>query len=184
MTKSEAQFEVEFVFGHMDSYLKKDLQRFWQEHQQAYKQEIRAHILENNSSQSGAEIVKPLRRQPAAIARDCSGKIVGIVFVVLRELDASLKLGSHAYFQRMYICESYRCHRLTNHLFRSFVQGFVPAIDLRDHRASCLMAENMNPRLRNRFIRKYFAKLGYRMLGSNDIASEIWYLPLKTNYAL
>jgi len=184
MNESDPQLEVEFVFGHLDSHLKKDLQSFWKEHQQAYQQELKAHVLKNSSSQTGAMIVTPLRRQPGAIARDRSGKIVGVVFVVLRELDASLKLGGHAYFQRMYICESCRGYQPTNQLFQSFVQGFAAATDLRDHRASCLMSENMNPRLRNTFIRKYFAKLGFRMLGSNDIDSEIWYLPLKTNYTL
>ena len=54
----------------------------------------------------------------------------------------------------------------------------------RDHRARCLMAENTNPRLNNSFVRGCFARLGFHMLGSNDVDGEIWALPLKTTYSL
>ena len=123
-------------------------------------------------------------RQPAAIACNQSGQIVGIVVVVLRQLDSELNLGTHAYFQRMYVCDGYRSARLAHRLYQDFLQGFIAAKDCRDHRARYLMTENRNPRLRNAFIRKYFAKLGFRMLGSNDIDSEIWSLQLITSYSL
>ena len=37
MTKSAAQFEFEFVFGHVDIHLKKDLQGFWQDNISVYQ---------------------------------------------------------------------------------------------------------------------------------------------------
>ena len=63
--------------------------------------------------------------------------------------------------------------------YRVLFSGFC-----RYHRARCFMVENTNPRLSNSFVRGYFTKLGFRMLGSNDIDSEIWTLPLKTTYSL
>ena len=103
--------------------------------------------------------------------------------MLLRELDESLKLGGHAYFQRMYVCSHCRSYPLTNRLFHSFIKGFVAASEFRDHRANFLLSENMNPRLRNPFVRKYFSRLGFRLLGRNSYSSEIWSLPLKTTYA-
>ena len=37
MTKSAAQFEFEFVFGHVDIHFKRDLQGFWQDNISVYQ---------------------------------------------------------------------------------------------------------------------------------------------------
>lgn len=103
--------------------------------------------------------------------------------MLLRELDESLKLGGHAYFQRMYVCSYCRSDALKNRLFHSFIKAFVAASEFRDHRADFLLSESMNPRLRSPFVRKYFSRLAFRLLGTNIYSSEIWSLPLKTIYA-
>ena len=126
---------------------------------------------------------KPISRQPAAISRDQSGEINGIVFVVLRELETALELGSHAYFQRMYIIPGYRQPRLANQLFRSFLQGFDREVEKRDHRAKVLLAENINPGLQKASMRRYFARLGFQMLGGNQLGGEIWVRKLKTHFS-
>ena len=179
-----ADFKIKFVFGNVDDCLRRQLQIFWHENRQVYQQEISRQALAINHSGRAIQTKRVLSRQPASIACDRSGNIVGIIFVLLRELDASLKLGSHAYFLRIYVCEGWRYPQLTNQLLLSFLKEFSSRADLRDHRASCLIAENINTRLHNSFIRKYFIKLGFQMLGVNDSASEIWSLKLKTSYIL
>ena len=126
---------------------------------------------------------KTISRQPAAISRDQSGLIDGVVFVVLQELDNSIGLGSHAYFQRMYIIPESRRFGLTNRLFRVFLQGFDRAAEKRDHRANVLLAENINPGLQKAFMRRYFARLGFQMLGGNQLGGEIWARKLKTYFS-
>ena len=104
---------IEFVFGEVNNQLKRELRAFWSQHGNAYQEELRSFRIASRDSHGLEQIdllKKPISRQPAAISRDQSGAINGIVFVVLRELEASLDLGSHAYFQRMYIIpESRRC---------------------------------------------------------------------------
>ena len=126
---------------------------------------------------------KTISRQPAAISRDQSGLIDGVVFVVLQELDNSIGLGSHAYFQRMYIIPESRRFGLTNRLFRVFLQGFDRAAEKRDHRANVLLAENINPGLQKAPMRRYFARLGFQMLGGNQLGGEIWARKLKTHFS-
>ena len=126
---------------------------------------------------------KTISRQPAAISRDQSGLIDGVVFVVLQELDNSIGLGSHAYFQRMYIIPESRRFGLTNRLFRVFLQGFDRAAEKRDHRAKVLLAENINPGLQKASMRRYFARLGFQMLGGNQLGGEIWVRKLKTHFS-
>ena len=126
---------------------------------------------------------KTISRQPAAISRDQSGLIDGVVFVVLQELDNSIGLGSHAYFQRMYIIPESRRFGLTNRLFRVFLQGFDRAAEKRDHRANVLLAENINPGLQKAPMRRYFARLGFQVLGGNQLGGEIWARKLKTHFS-
>ena len=126
---------------------------------------------------------KTISRQPAAISRDQSGLIDGVVFVVLQELDNSIGLGSHAYFQRMYIIPESRRFGLTNRLFRVFLQGFDRAAEKRDHRANVLLAENINPGLQKAPMRRYFARLGFQILGGNQLGGEIWARKLKTHFS-
>ena len=126
---------------------------------------------------------KTISRQPAAISRDQSGLIDGVVFVVLQELDNSIELGSHAYFQRMYIIPESRRFGLTNRLFRVFLQGFDRAAEKRDHRANVLLAENINPGLQKAPMRRYFSRLGFQMLGGNQLGGEIWVRKLKTYFS-
>lgn len=128
---------------------------------------------------------KRISRQPAAISRDQSGVINGIVFVVLREIETSLELGSHAYFQRMYITPTARqsYQRLANQLFKAFLEGFDREVEKRDHRAKVLLAENINPGLQKASMRRYFARLGFQMLGGNQLGGEIWARKLKTHFS-
>ena len=177
---------IEFVFGEVTDQLRSELKAFWKQHGQAYQEELRS--FRDGSSHSHAlqpadPPKKPLLRQPAAVSRDQSGVINGIMFVVLRELDDSLGLGSHAYFQRMYIVPESRHYGLTNRLFREFLQGFDREAERRDHRAKVLLAENINPGLQKSPMRRYFARLGFQMLGGNQLGGEIWVRRLTTHFS-
>ena len=175
---------IEFVFGEVNNQLKRELRAFWSQHGNAYQEELKSFraTLSNNQKRMGL-LKKPISRQPAAISRDQSGEINGIVFVVLRELEASRDLGSHAYFQRMYIIPGYRQPRLANQLFRAFLQGFDRDTEKRDHRAKVLLSENINPGLQKASMRRYFARLGFQMLGGNQLGGEIWARKLKTHFS-
>ena len=178
---------IEFVFGEVSDQLRSELKAFWSQHGNAYQEELRSFRM---TSSNGHGVIgeidllkKRISRQPAAISRDQSGVINGIVFVVLRELEASRDLGSHAYFQRMYIIPGYRQPRLANQLFRTFLQGFDREVEKRDHRAKVLLAENINPGLQKASMRRYFARLGFQMLGGNQLGGEIWARKLKTHFS-
>ena len=175
---------IEFVFGEVNDQLKRELRAFWSQHGKEYQEELKSFraTLSNNQKRIGL-LKKPISSQPAAISRDQSGKINGIVFVVLRELEASRDLGSHAYFQRMYIIPESRRFGLTNRLFRVFLQGFDREVEKRDHRAKVLLAENINPGLQKASMRRYFARLGFQMLGGNQLGGEIWARKLKTHFS-
>ena len=177
---------IEFVFGEVNGQLKRELRAFWSQHENAYQDELRSFRITSRDS-NGLEqmdiIKKPILPQPVVISRDQSGAINAIVFVVLRELEPSLDLGSHAYFQRMYIIPKSRQPRLANQLFRTFLQGFDRAAEKRDHRAKVLLAENINPGLQKASMRRYFARLGFQMLGGNQLGGEIWARKLKTHFS-
>lgn len=172
------------MFGEVNNQLKRELRAFWSQHGKEYQEELKSFraALSNNQKRMGL-LKKPISRQPAAISRDQSGEINGIVFVVLRELEASRDLGSHAYFQRMYIIPGYRQPRLANQLFRAFLQGFDRDTEKRDHRAKVLLSENINPGLQKAPMRRYFARLGFQMLGGNQLGGEIWARKLKTHFS-
>ena len=125
---------------------------------------------------------RALSRQPAAIARDENQNVIGIVFVALRELEAPTGTGSHAYFQRMFIVPEFRSWALCNPLYRTFLAGFDKAASERDHRANYLMSENINPGLQKTFMRRYFSRLGFRLLGSNPSGVEVWARALETRF--
>ena len=177
---------IEFVFGHVNDQLKGELKAFWKQHGKAYQEELRSFRIASKNGHGVVEqmdlLKKPISLQPAAISRDQSGTINGMVFVVLRELEASLELGSHAYFQRMYIDQEYRHFALTNKLFRVFLQGFDRAVEQRDHRAKVLLAENINPGLQKASMRRYFSRLGFQMLGGNRLGGEVWSKKLETRF--
>jgi len=175
---------IEFVFGEVNDQLRSELKAFWKQHGQAYQEELRSFRLASGShaGQHFDPLKKPLLRQPAAVSRDQSGVINGIMFVVLRELDDSLGLGSHAYFQRMYINPLSRHPRLANQLFRAFLQGFDREVEKRDHRAKVLLAENINPGLQRASMRRYFSRLGFQMLGGNKLGGEVWCKKLETRF--
>ena len=175
---------IKFVFGEVNNQLKRELRAFWSQHGKEYQEELKSFraALSNNQKRMGL-LKKPISRQPAAISRDQSGEINGIVFVVLRELEASRDLGSHAYFQRMYIIPESRRFGLTNQLFRAFLEGFDHEVEKRDHRAKALLAENINPGLQKASMRRYFARLGFQMLGGNQLGGEIWARKLKTHFS-
>lgn len=177
---------IEFVFGAVGDRLRSELKVFWKQHGQAYQEELRSFRVGSSHShalQPADPPKKPLLRLPAAISRDQSGAINGIVLVVLRELDDSLGLGSYAYFQRMYIVPESRHYGLTNRLFREFLQGFDREAGKRDHRAKVLLAENINPALQKASMRRYFVRLGFQMLGGNRLGSEIWVRRLNTHFS-
>ena len=176
---------IEFVFGEVTDQLRSELKAFWKQHGQAYQEELRSFRLASSSNrlQHFDRLNKPLLRQPAAVSRDQSGVINGIMFVVLRELDDSLGLGSHAYFQRMYIVPESRHYGLTSRLFREFLQGFDREAERRDHRAKVLLAENINPGLQKAPMRRYFARLGFQILGGNQLGGEIWVRRLATHFS-
>ena len=182
---------IEFVFGEVSDQLRSELKAFWSQYGKPHQEELKSFraTLSNNQKRMGL-LKKPISRQPAAISRDQSGEINGIVFVVLRELEASLGLGSHAYFQRMYITPTARhltinlsYQRLANQLFRAFLEGFNREVEKRDHRAKVLLAENINPGLQKASMRRYFARLGFQMLGGNQLGGEIWARKLKTHFS-
>ena len=175
---------IEFVFGEVNDQLKRELRAFWSQYGNAYQEEMKSFRAETANNQRSMDLLKkPISRQTAAISRDQSGEINGIVFVVLRELEASRDLGSHAYFQRMYIIPGYRQPRLANQLFRAFLQGFDRDTEKRDHRAKVLLSENINPGLQKASMRRYFARLGFQMLGGNQLGGEIWLRKLKTHFS-
>ena len=172
----------------MNDQLKRELRAFWNQYGKPYQEELRSFRDASKNSHDLEQmdvLKKPISRQPAAISRDQSGTINGIVFVVLRELETSLNLGSHAYFQRMYITPATR-HlkpRLANQLFRAFLNGFDHAVENRDHRAKFLLAENIHPGLQKPSMRRYFARLGFQMLGSNQLRGEVWARKIKTRFS-
>jgi hypothetical protein len=178
---SLANPQIEFVFGQVDDVLKAELQAFWAMHGDAYRAEMRVfsavsegvNMLLNPSQQ-------PLRRQPGAIARSEGGDIIGIVFVFLREASDELMIGSHAYFQRMYIVPEERNLKLVNRLFKAFLNGFEQATEQRDYRAKDLMSVNNNPGFKAAYVRRYFARLGFRLLGDNKLGNEVWTKELQT----
>ncbi len=184
---------IEFVFGKVNDQLKRELRAFWSQHGNAYQQELRSFRIASRNSDGLKQmdlLKKPISRQPAAISRDQTGAINGIVFVVLRELETSLELGSHAYFQRMYITPIARhltinlsYQRLANQLFKAFLEGFDRDTEKRDHRAKVLLSENINPGLQKASMRRYFARLGFQMLGGNQLGGEIWVRKLKTHFS-
>ena len=176
---------IEFVYGQMNEQLTSELKVFWKQHGKAYQEELRAFRIASRDFHKLNHIdllKKPISRQPAAISRDQSGVINGIVFVVLRELDDSLGFGSHAYFQRMYINPMSRNPQLANQLFRTFLQGFDRSVEQRDHRAKVLLAENINPGLQKASMRRYFSRLGFQMLGGNRLGGEVWSKKLETRF--
>ena len=184
---------IEFVFGEVDDQLKCELRAFWIQYGNSYQRELRSFRIASNKSHVLKQIdlsKKPISRQPAAISRDQSGAISGIVFVVLRELEDSLGLGTHAYFQRMYIIPTARhltlnlsYQRLANKLFQAFLQGFDREVEKRDHRAKVLLSENINPGLQKPSMRRYFARLGFQMLGGNQLGGEVWVRKLETHFS-
>ncbi len=172
------------MFGQVNNQLRSELKAFWKQNNKSYQEELKSFRAETaNNQRSMGPLKKPISRQPAAISRDQSGEINGIIFVVLRELEASLGLGSHAYFQRMYVIPESRNPRLANQLFRTFLEGFDREVEKRDHRAKVLLAENINPGLQKAPMRRYFARLGFQILGGNQLGGEIWARKLKTHFS-
>ena len=177
---------IEFVFGEVTDQLRSELKAFWKQHGQAYQEELRSFrvaSIHSHALQDVDPLKKPISRQPATISRDQLGVINGIVFVVFRELRDSLGLGTHAYFQRMYVIPESRQPCIANQLFREFLHGFDHDAEKRDHRAQVLVAENINPGLQKAFMRRYFARLGFQMHGVNQLGGEIWVRKLKTHFS-
>ncbi len=178
------EFSVEYVFGSLDKALAAELIDFWNLNQASYQAELKSFRSHGDLSEIEPLLSKQkvLRRQPGAIARNQEGSIIGVVFVVFRELESHLNLGSHAYFQRMYVLPQARSYRLMNQLYKKFLEGFISSVELRDHRAGILIAENINPGLHKGALRRYFARLGFKMLGSNMLGGEVWLLKLRNQF--
>ena len=176
---------IEFVFGQVNDQLKGELKAFWSQYGKAFQEELRSFRVASTPPhvpEHMAVPAKPVSHHSAAISRDQSGAINGIVFVVLRELDDSLGLGSYAYFQRMYIIPTSRRPKLANQLYRAFLEGFSRALERRDHRAKVLLAENVNTGLQKASMRRYFSRLGFQMLGGNRLGGEVWCKKLETRF--
>ena len=178
------EFSVEYVFGSLDKALAAELIDFWNLNQASYQAELKSFRSHGDLSEIEPQLIKQkvLKRQPGAIARNQEGSIIGVVFVVFRELESHLNLGSHAYFQRMYVLPQARSYRLANQLYKKFLEGFISSVELRDHRAGILIAENINPGLHKGAMRRYFARLGFKMLGSNQLGGEVWLLKLRNQF--
>lgn len=178
-----SEIRVEFVFGMVDHLLDRELNDFWVRNSKAYTTQMQ--IFRGNLSPGSDSISlanSPLSRHPAAIARDAYGEINGVVFVVLKELKASLGLGTHAYFQYMYVLPSSRNFRLSNSLFLKYLVGFDHSLEKRDHRAKYLIADNIHPGLRQASLRRYFSRRGFRMFGASGPRGEVWIKPLEVLY--
>ena len=176
---------VEFVFGKKHPSLKSELNLFWKQVGKSYNQEMTEHKnLTAVSNQTNITInpntVTSLKREPAAIARDEKGCIIGIVFVTLTKVEIDSDNSEYVYFQRMFTLSQKRQFRISNQLYSAFIIHFKKAINERDPRADYLMAENANPGLRRPSMRRYFFRHGFRMLGTNYLGYEIWRIKLET----
>lgn len=174
---------IRFVFKTTDDDVKQPILDFWAKNRPNFRSEL----ISFRSAPSPESAKKNLPNQTlstnvASIATNENGKVVGIVFVALRRLEAEWNLGSHAYFQRMYVVPAYRNAKIANQLFTTFLLRFEAAITYRDCRASYLLSENVNPALHSRSMRRYFARHGFRMLGINQSGSEIWVKKLETRF--
>ena len=181
----EQKVTIEFVFGKKDPELTHKINHFWGQFRKSYTQEMNEHMQSTSISNQFNKSLKPgnvtsLKREPAAIAKDALGSILGIVFVTLTKVESTPSKNEYVYFQRMYTQDQKRHFRISNQLYTSFLTSFKEAINERDPRARYLMAENANPGLRRPSMRRYFFRLGFRMLGTNHLGYEIWRLPLKT----
>ena len=175
--------QIEFVFGQVDKALKAELQAFWAMHGDAYRAEMKAFApMSANNDLPLKPSKQPLRRQPGEIARSERGDITGIVFVFLREVSDETTLGTHVYFQRIYIIPEARNLKLVNRLFKAFLNGFEQATEQRDYRAKDLMSVNNNPGFKAAYVRRYFARLGFRFLGDNKLGNEVWTKKLQTRF--
>jgi len=176
-------FTVDYIFGAINDELKSELKEFWDTNLESYRSELRRFKESTTiSTINQRSIIRPLRIQTAATSRDSQGRITGIVFVALRTLDSELQLGSHAYFQRMYVLPSHRTFNLSNQLYTIFLKEFQNDNPSRDYRASHLLSENVNPGLRHASMRRYFARHGFKMVGQNKVKSEIWAIELRTTF--
>ena len=176
-------FTIDYIFGAINDELQSELKEFWDTNRESHRSELRRFKESTTiSTINQRSVFRPLRIQTAATSRDSLGRITGIVFVALRTLDSELHLGSHAYFQRMFVLPDHRAPRLSNQLYTTFLREFQNDSLNRDHRARHLLAENVNPGLRRASMRRYFARHGFKMVGQNKIKSEIWALELKTTF--
>ena len=101
--------EPECLLRCVDNQLRSELQAFWRQHQEPFQAElISFRALHGGSAALFSQPGLPLSRHPAVIARDEAGSIIGIVYVALSEIDSSLNLGMHVYFQKMYIAPGAR----------------------------------------------------------------------------
>ena len=175
--------QIEFVFGRVDDALKVELQAFWGKHGDSFWAEMEAFAaVRLNGDLALNPSPRPLRRQPGAIARGAGGEIVAVLFVLLREVSGKPILGTHAYYQRIYVIPTARSLRLVNRLFKAFLAGFENATERRDPRAKALMSVHDNPGLKMAYVRAYFARLGFRLLGENKFGNEVWTKKLQTRF--
>ena len=86
---------IEFVFGEVNDQLKLELRAFWGQHGNAYQEELRSFRIASRNSDGLKQmdlrnsdsflslqpkqmdlLKKPISRQPAAISRDQTGRVV------------------------------------------------------------------------------------------------------------
>ncbi len=182
--------EFSFVFSGLNSGVSEDFKHFWAEHCDYFHEEINSYgtchtedfidtpSLETPHNRNRPEIL------PAALARDCSGEIIGVVYVTFSEIDVSFLLGSHCYYQSMYIkkeCRKTNLFRLVHPLYQTFLKGFLSEDCQRDCRAKYLLSKNVNPDLHKPASKRYFERVGFRTLGKHSDGFETWILPLETS---
>lgn len=177
-----------FIFSDLNTGVPEDFQHFWAEHSESFHEDINSYgtcHTEDFIDNPGLETPHNRNRPeilPAALARDCSGEIIGVVYVTFSEIDVSLLLGSHCYYQSMYIKKEFRNNnlfRIVHPLYQTFLKGFLPENCQRDCRAKYLLSKNVNPDLHRPASKRYFERVGFRALGKHSDGFETWILPLE-----
>ena len=177
-----------FVFSDLNTRVSDDFKHFWADHGEYFHEEINSYGtcqtedfidspgLETPQNQKKPEIL------PAALARDYSGEIIGVVYVTLSEIDVSFLLGSHCYYQSMYIRKEFRNNnsfRIVHPLYQAFLKGFLSKNCQRDRRAKYLLSKNVNPALHRPASKRYLERIGFRTLGKHSAGFETLALPLE-----
>ena len=175
-----SKYSFSFIHCDLSDTVKKDLELFWAKHDRIYNESLETSIQANINSPNIKFSINSttIEKEPAALARNINGSVVAVVFLYLRSLDPELGFGENAYFQHMYVPEENRTFRLTSGLYQYFLAEFIARASTYKKSVEYLMAENANPGLQTKGMRRYFAKSGFRYIGRNSLNSEVWALKI------